>query len=58
MNDHNPRVYSDQQHLLRLQINLNVSGFGRNTERLIVRNLPAPFSNMEGIPHGIGETIH
>ena len=45
MDDQNPREYSDQQHLLRLQINLNVSGFGSNKDRLIVRNLLAPFSN-------------
>jgi hypothetical protein len=52
--DQNPREYSDQQHLLRLQINLNVSGFGSNKDRLIVRNLLAP-SQMERILHGIGD---
>jgi hypothetical protein len=54
--DQNPREYSDQQHLLRLQINLNVSGFGSNKDRLIVRNLLAP-SQMERILHGIGDYI-
>jgi hypothetical protein len=52
MDYQNPREYSVQQQLLRLQINLKVSVSGSNKGWLIVRNLLA-MSQMEWIPHGI-----